>query len=384
MSDEAFRQWGTVAVEGWFDPQPESPVGPWLELEAKAAQLIAPFLGANPTDVTVMNGLGTNLQILLQSFYRPEGKRRQIALFRSGFPQDRWLVENFLNLPGYSAKDIRWIDVPRGERLVRTEDIVALLEHEGDEISIFLLEAVGYVTGELIDIEAIAAVARRKGVFLIVDAAHAAFVCPLHFNLWGVDAAIGCSYKFGCSGPGGIGLFYINERHWKDPQVWRPGGWWGNNRATQFLMGPKFEPAIGAAGWLVSTVPVLALAPFLGVLELFNAAGIGPIRAKSLSLTSFMMEGLQEIPGYGDSFSVVTPASERARGSEVVIEFTERTTAQRLKDRLRRRGVLVDYRESPFPRGDGTRGGGMIRVGAHPLFNSHTDIARFLEIFGRE
>ena len=146
-------------------------------------------------------------------------------------------------------------------------------------------------------------------------------------------------------------------------------------------MGAHFEPAQGAAGWLVSTVPVLALAPFIGVLELFTEAGLPAIRRKSLSLTTFLMDALQKAPGHGDRFSVVTPYSERARGSEVVIEFTERLVARELKDRLRKSGVLVDYRESPFPRKDGTLGGGMIRVGAHPLFNSHRDMARFLELF---
>lgn len=381
ISDEAFRQWGAIAVEGWFDPQPGSPIGPWLELEAKAAEHIAPFLGANPTDVTVMNGLGVNLSILLQSFYRPHGVRRKIALFRSGFPQDRWMVESFLKLPGHTTADLRWIDTAPGKRTVTTEEIVSVLDREGDSIAVFLLEAVGYITGELLDIEAIARVAQRKGIFLIVDVAHAAFVCPLAFNRWGVDAAIGCSYKFGCSGPGGVGLFYLNERHWSDPAAWRPGGWWGNDRATQFLMGAHFEPARGAAGWLVSTVPVLALAPFLGVLELFSEAGLPALRAKSLSLTTFLMDALRKFSGYEESFTVVTPFAERSRGSEVVIEFTERTVARDLKERLRKCGVLVDYRESPFPRKDGTLGGGMIRVGAHPLFNSHRDMARFIELF---
>jgi len=374
---EALTQWRTTAVESWWDPQPGSSVGPWLELESRTAPLLAPFFGADPIDVTVGASLGVNLQLLLHSLYRPVGRKKRIAMMRSMFPQDRWLVQSHLRLPGHDPEAVRWLEPRPEERLMRAGDIEAVLEREGDSIAVLLLESVSYVSGQYFDLERIAAAARAANVIFIVDVAHGAFVCPLEFNRWGVDAAIGCSYKFGCSGPGGVGLLYLNRRHWERSDIWRPGGWWGNDRATMFLMGPAWEPARGAAAWQVSTIPVLALAPFLGALELFREAGVAAMRRKGLALTGFMIDGLERLPGHGERFKVLTPREGAARGAEVSIEFRDKAEARSLKEQLRAAGTLIDYRESPFAPW-GPTSPGILRAGVHPLFNNHEDVACLL------
>jgi kynureninase len=378
FTEEALTQWETRGVEAWFDPQPDSIIGPWLEIEARISAACAPLLGSRPEDVTVMGGLGTNLGLVLQSLYRPFGERRRIGVSRAAFPQDRWLVENFLKLPHHHPSDITWLEGAGLERGLTTADVVAALEADGARMAILLVEAVGYCTGELLDLGVIGEVARRQGVIVVADIAHAFGAVPCELNRWGIDAAIGCSYKFGCSGPGGVGLLYMNERHWSDPATWRPGGWWGNESASRFLMGGTFVPGRGAAGWRVSTVPVLAAVPFLGALELFGAAGSGAIRSKGLRLTDFLWTELEPLAVTG-GFRIVTPRVPERRGSEIVLEFADRARALRINESLRKRGILVDYRESPFPGGADNQAGGLIRIGVHPLFNSYGDVCRCVD-----
>ncbi len=377
--EEAQRQWKTRAVESWFDPQEDSPLGPWISLENRAGELLAPLLGVNAEDVTIMSGLGVNLMLLLHSLYRPRGKKRKIVLPRHFFPQDRWIIEQHLHLPGNNPDDLLWLEPREGERLLREEDIIGLIEERHSEIALIALEAVSYLSGHLLDIEKVTQTANRHGVNFLLDMAHSAFVTPHELNRWGVDAAVGCSYKFGCSGPGGIGLVYVNKRHWSNPDIWKPGGWWGNNRQTQFVMGPRWEPERGARAWQVSTLPVLTVAPFMASLELFSEATMQAVRSKSLGLMSFAFRVLDQEEHRRVPFSIITPREAFRHASEIVLEFDDGHGAQELKENLRAQGVLVDFRFSPLAGETGNPGArrGLIRAGLHPLFNSYADVCRF-------
>jgi kynureninase len=57
---------------------------------------------------------------------------------------------------------------------------------------------------------------------------------------------------------------------------------------------PDFRPAAGAAGWAVSNPPIFSAAPLLASLEMFRAAGIEDLRAKSVRLTTYAERLLNE------------------------------------------------------------------------------------------
>lgn len=54
-----------------------------------------------------------------------------------------------------------------------------------------------------------------QGCLVAFDLAHAIGNVPLSLHEWGVDFAMWCSYKYLCSGPGGIAGLFVHER-WSD------------------------------------------------------------------------------------------------------------------------------------------------------------------------
>src|SRR5262249_54566169 len=151
------------------------------------------------------------------------------------------------------------------------------------------------------------AAAHRYGVCIGFDLAHAAGNVPLELHDWDVDFAVWCSYKYLNSGPGAVAGCYVHERHGRNIQLPRLAGWWGNDPSTRFQMPRQrdFVPRHGAAGWQVSTPPILAMAPLRASLELFDEAGMPALRAKSEWLTGYLEFLLDRLPA--GRVQVVTP-----------------------------------------------------------------------------
>ena len=138
------------------------------------------------------------------------------------------------------------------------------------------------------------------------DLAHAAGNVPLHLHEWDVDFAVWCHYKYVNAGPGAVGGCFVHERHGTDPEVLRPGGWWGHDQASRFAMPFAFDPVQGVEGWQVSNPPILAMAPVRVSLEVFAEVGMDALRAASVRLTGFL-ERLLDAVASGRKLEVITP-----------------------------------------------------------------------------
>ena len=352
--------WGRLGVEAHF----EGP-HPWYSYGAPLCEPLGRLAGAGPDEVVAMNSLTVNLHLMLVTFYRPEGTRRKILLEESAFPSDRYALASHLAARGIGP-DALLVAKPRpGERLLRSEDVEALLAREGREIALVWLGAVHYYTGQLLELERIAAAARRAGCLVGFDLAHAIGNVPLALHDWGVDFAVWCSYKYLNAGPGAVGGCYVHRRHGRDPALSRFAGWWGNDPATRFAMQSQadFVPVPGVAGWQVSNPPILALAPLAASLELFERAGFAELRRKSERLTGYL-EFLLSEPG-GDRLGVLTPRRPAERGCQLSV-LVRGGGAEALTRRLREHGIVTDYREPD-----------VIRVAPVPLYNTFHEVWRF-------
>ncbi len=312
--DEVLQSWADRAVDGHLEGE-----HPWAPYHETMRQTAARLVGAHVGEAVVMNSLTVNLHLLMRSFYRPTSSRYRIVFEADVFPSDRYALTNVARAHGLDPADAVVILQPRpGERHLRTDDITALLDREGDSVAVVVLSAVDFRTGALLDIPAITAAAHRAGALAGWDLAHAAGNVPLALHDWDVDFAVWCHYKYVNSGPGAVGGAFVHERHGLDAGLVRPGGWWGHDPSTRFDMPFGFHPVPGAEGWQVSNPPILAMAPVRVSLELFDRVGMPALRARSLRLTGFL-ERLLDAVAARRPLEVITPRDPACRGAQLSV-----------------------------------------------------------------
>ena len=242
----------------------------WVDYHKHLTQSTATIVGAKPKEVVVMNALTINLHLLMISFYRPTPKKNKIIIEHGAFPSDQYAVESQIRFHGYDPNDALIELRPReGEICLRTKDIIDTFNQHGDSIATVLIGSVNYYTGQAFEIEKITKAAHNVGARVAIDLAHGAGLQYLDLHNWEVDFAVWCSYKYLCGGPGSPGGVFVHEKHenWDGPRF---NGWWGNKKATRFIMDSKFDPIVGAEGWQVSNAPILAMACLRSSMAIFS------------------------------------------------------------------------------------------------------------------
>ncbi|GAA5824000.1 hypothetical protein JCM10212_005313 [Sporobolomyces blumeae] len=392
--------WASTGVLGHMD---HAYGRPWVKIDETVTPLLAELVGAKHSEVACMGTLTGNLNTLFTSFYRPTPKRHKIMYEGKAFPSDSYAFASHVALHDFSPSSLLPVFPRAGEHSIRTEDILELIEKEGDEIAVICFGAVQYYNGEWFDMEAITKAGQAKGCIVGFDLAHAIGNVPLTLHDWGVDFACWCSYKYLNAGPGGIAGLYVHER-WEDRK--RLAGWWGHDKATRFTMPSEYSPLPGAAGWQFSNPSVLDVVSLLSSLQVFDQAAyvlkreeqgghienrghvLGALREKSVDLTGYLELVLQSSRYYvspdqlppastppttttktdaGDvrtrpSFTIITPSTPSRRGCQLSLLFSPTSIMDVVFDKLRDRGILGDERRP-----------GVVRFGPTPLYNSFED-----------
>jgi len=359
-------QWAEHGVEGHFRGDL-----PWMHYHKFLTQQTARLVGALPHEVVVMNTLTVNLHLMMASFYRPTPTRFKIVMEAGAFPSDQYAMESQVRWHGLDPEKAIVEVAPRaGEDILRTEDILDILEHEGDSVALVMFGGVNYYTGQFYELGKIAAAGHGIGAKVGFDLAHAAGNLPLQLHDWGPDFAVWCSYKYLNSGPGGPSGAFVHERHANSPELPRFAGWWGHDEAERFKMKKGFRPMQGAEGWQLSNAQIFSFAAHKASLDIFDAAGIENLRVKSLQLTAFMEQVLKEANGSRNLFKIITPGDPKQRGCQLSLLTDHRGKA--LFDFLAANGVMADWREP-----------NVIRFAPVPLYNSFEDVWQMGQLVAR-
>uniref|UniRef100_A0A8D2N0K7 Kynureninase n=1 Tax=Zonotrichia albicollis TaxID=44394 RepID=A0A8D2N0K7_ZONAL len=330
---------------------------------------------ARTQEIALMNGLTVNLHLLMLSFFKPTPRRYKILLEARAFPSDHYAMESQLRLHGLDVEKSMVLLQPRqGEETLRTEDILAVIEKEGDSIAVILFSGVQYYTGQLFDIPRITRAGQKKGCLVGFDLAHAVGNVELHLHDWGVDFACWCSYKYLNSGAGGLAGAYIHEKHSKSI---KPAliGWWGHEFKTRFLMENKLQLSEGINGFRLSNPPILLVCALHASLEVFSQTTMKALRRKSVLLTGYLEYLIKHY--YSEDKTnpekpfvrIITPSQIEERGCQLTLSFS--LPIKSVFNELEKRGVACDMREP-----------NALRIAPVPLYNSFLDVHRFIEILG--
>jgi kynureninase len=351
-------RWARLGVEGHFAPD-----DPWFTYDETFRAPMARIVGANPSEVAILNSLTVDLHLMLASFFRPDGARRRILTDAPLFPSDRHALTSHLAWRGLDpASDLVVVGPRPGEDTVRVEDLERAIAEHGSTLALVVLDGVNFANGQALPIGRLTAAAHAVGAMVGWDLAHAAGNLPLTLHDDDVDFAVWCTYKYLNGGPGSVGSIFIHERHAQSgSDIPRLTGWWGATPDHRFDPAGPFVADTGAAAWKMSTSPLFNMVSLSVSLAIFDEVGMAALRERSIQLTGYLADRLQEL-----KVEVVTPADPQARGAQLSLRFPNATA---VLDALNARGVIADFRAPDI-----------IRVAPIPLYTSFHDLWRLAAI----
>jgi kynureninase len=341
MIDSFVRdQWAGRLIRGWDEG--------WLDWPVQLGdRLGAAVLGAAAGQVVVADSTTVMLYKLARAAVDARPGRRQVVLDTDNFPTDRYVLEGIAAERGL---ELVWVETDPA--LGVTPDQVAAVV--GEQTALVLFSHVAYRSGFIADAAAITAIAHSCGALAMWDLSHSVGSLPLSLDAWGVDLAVGCSYKYLNGGPGAPAFGYVRAGLPVQQPIW---GWMG--RRDPFEMGPGYVPADGIRSLLSGTPPILAMLPLRASLDLIEAAGMPAIRAKSVELTSYALD-LADAWLVPLGAEVASPHAADQRGGHLTLR---RAGFRTLLEPLWAGGVLPDYRQPDA-----------IRIGLSPLSTSFAEV----------
>ena len=333
--------WGGRLIRGWTDPDG------WMEWPERAGDRIGALVGAAAGQVVVADSTTVLLYKAIRAAVEARPGRREIVADTQEFPTDRYVLEGIAAETGCT---VRWVSSDPVDGL----SVGDVAEAVGRDTAVVVTSMVAYRSAAIVDLAGVARVTREAGALLVADLSHAVGAVEVRLDEWGVDLAVGCTYKYLNGGPGSPAFCYVRREVQDEVRqpIW---GWMG--RRDPFAMAQGYEAVGGIRSMLSGTPPILAMVPLVAGLSLVEEAGMAAVRAKGMALTSFALECAD---AWLSGVTVASPRDARRRGSHLTLQ---RAGFREVVDELWLRGVLPDHREP-----DG------IRIGLSPLSTSFAEV----------
>jgi kynureninase len=352
ISEFVRRAWAGRLIRGWDEE--------WLDLPIRIGDRLGEVvLGVAPGQVTIGDSTTVLLYKLARGAIALRPGRSEIVVDTDNFPTDRYVVEGIAAELGLT---IRWVSTdPRSG--VEPELLAPVLS---DRTALVLLSHVAYRSGHLADAETITRAVHDVGAVVLWDLSHSVGSVPLELDAWGVDVAVGCTYKYLNGGPGSPAFGYVRREH---QDVFRQPIWGWLGRRDAFEMAQGYEPADGIRRLLSGTPPILGMLAVSDTVDLIATVGMSAVREKSIMLTEFAVEVCrQSLAPLG--VQLASPDDPPRRGGHVTVEhplFRELTPI------LWAAGVIPDFRA---PQG--------LRLGLSPLSTSFAEVGDGLAVIADE
>ena len=277
INDFMSKEWGPEVVTGWSH---------WVDEAQPTGDLLGEAaLGAAPGQVLVCDTTSVNFyQLCLAAIHARPG-RKTIITDAANFPTDRYILDGIAKQFGLKLVIIDNEDpaIAQHER-VTTEVLAPYLN---DDVALVTLEVIQYRSGARTDLKSITDQVRAIGGLVVWDASHAVGAIELNLDANGVDLCVGCTYKYGNSGPGSPAWLYVSKRIQKELQV-PIQGWFAQD--AQFEMGPVFERSQTIRGFQIASPSLMGIRCVQSAFSMIKEAGIDAIARKAAVGTQMMIE----------------------------------------------------------------------------------------------
>lgn len=347
INDFLTQEWGPEVVAGW---------GHWVDEAQSVGDLIGrSALGAGPGQVLACDTTSVNFYQLASAAIRARPDRKTIIIDAANFPTDRYIMQGLANQLGLKLITIDNEDPTISDHELITPEI--LKKYMSDDVALVSLEVVQYRSGARQDIKAINELVKSYGALMLWDAAHAIGSVAMDFDKNGVELAVGCTYKYGNSGPGAPAWLYVSKQMQNELRV-PIQGWFAQR--DQFAMGPTFERDESIRGFQIASPSLMGLRCIKTSFEMIEEAGIAEIEKKAARGTAMMIELYEQwLAPLG--FTLNTPRNHNQRGGHISLVHPE---AEKIAIALRKfANVIPDYRVP-----------NSIRVAISPLATSYVEV----------
>lgn len=297
------------------------------ELEAVSRPALAAYLGTQPAHLAFMANTTTALNTVLHGFAMRAGD--EIVVTDHEYPD---MVETVLQRARRDGLVVRTVRVPSVD-----EDRLALVDRVERAITprtrLLLISHVSAWSCEILPVAEVAAVARARGVAVLVDAAQSVGILDVDFAALGCDF-LGSSMHKGLGAPLPTGVLVMRPERIRDVAPLHPPSW----------LNPEYP--MDRYEWS-GTFNMAGLATITDALAFQRALGAERKRARLRRLGDHWQGRLQALPGV----TVLTPRDpERSFGPAAfaVAGLPSAALARQLRER---HAILVQDksgRHSPF------------------------------------
>lgn len=347
VSDFLSQEWGNEVVTGWSH---------WIDEAQVAGDLLGrAVLGAGPGQVLVCDTTSVNFYQLCVAAIKARPGRKTIITDAANFPTDRYILKGIAE-----QFELNLIIIDNEDPAIAENELITaeLLEkYISEDVAMVTFEVIQYRSGARTDIQSVTDLARSYGALVVWDASHAAGAIEMNFDACGVDLAVGCTYKYGNSGPGSPAWLYVNKKIQKELQV-PILGWFGNE--DQFGMGPDFVKAEGIRGFQIASPSIIGIRGVQVAFAMIEEASIDAIASKAAVGTQMMIDLYDEwLAPLG--YTLLTSRNPKERGGHISIGHPD---AARICVALRKfANVIPDFRTPD-----------VIRLAIAPLPTSYVEV----------
>ncbi|MCX4245887.1 aminotransferase class V-fold PLP-dependent enzyme [Paraliomyxa miuraensis] len=339
---EYLDAWEREGVEAWSQ---------WPSVMDQTADGIARMFNGHPGCTTLNQNVAFFQAAVASTIDWNQAKREgrnKVVIEALMFPNVIYVWERFAKLGAelHLVPSDDGIDVP-------TERILDAID---EHTAIVPLSHAIYVSGALLDVEAICRRAHEVGALVMVDVYQTLGCVPFDVQQWNADFVVGGSHKWLCGGPGTAFLYTRPDR--LPALAPMTTGWMGHADPFAFEPAP-IRYADGAWRFVGGTPSIPAYYVAAAAQRNLHEAGIANIRTHNLALSRIIVERAQAA-----GLTIHSPLDGERRTGFVAVDFpgSQEVSRALIEERFKH-----DWRPNCG-----------LRIGPH-FYNTEDEVHRFMD-----